>query len=269
MRSLKYDKFFSLYESLRLYPTPINLNFAWCFGFMSGLFLIIQIVSGLLLTMHYVADVSLAFDSIRLIMREVPFGWLLRYIHLNGASFFFLAVYLHMAKNIFYGSYLAPRYGLWISGLVLYLLLVGTAFFGYVLPWGQMSYWGATVISGLISTIPVFGQFLLSIIWGGENITTVTLRRFYTLHFLFPFLILVVMFFHLLILHEAGSNNPVGVRMQDNIILHTFYSIKDFLVIFLFIFMFLFFIFFKPTVLGNPVNVVMADVNFTPKKMVP
>jgi ubiquinol-cytochrome c reductase cytochrome b subunit len=204
-----------------------------------------------------------------MLMREVPFGWLLRYIHLNGASFFFLAVYFHMAKNIFYGSYLPPRYYIWLSGLFLYLLLIATAFFGYVLPWGQMSYWGATVISGLISTIPIFGQFLLSIIWGGENITTITLRRFYTLHFLCPFIILALMFLHLLFLHDVGSNNPEGFFLQDNIILHSFYSLKDFLVIFIFLFFYCFFIYFEPTILGNPVNAIMADINFTPKKMVP
>jgi len=219
--------------------------------------------------MHYIADVNLAFDSLRMIMREVPFGWLLRYFHLNGASLFFLAVYLHMGKNIFYGSYLAPRYKIWLSGLIVYILLVATAFFGYVLPWGQMSYWGATVISGLISTIPIFGQFLLTIIWGGENITTITLRRFYTLHFLFPFIILIVMFIHLIFLHEEGSNNPMGFNSQDNIILHIFYSIKDLLVIYCFFALFLFFIFYLPTFLGNPVNALIADVNFTPKKMVP
>jgi len=257
------------YESLRVYPTPVNLNFAWCFGFLSGLFLVVQLVTGILLTMHYVADVGLAFDSIRTIMREVPFGWFFRFFHLNGASLFFSAVYLHMGKNIFYGSYLFPRYYIWLSGLVLYLLLVATAFFGYVLPWGQMSYWGATVISGLISTIPVFGQFILTIIWGGENITTITLRRFYTLHFLFPFIILLFMFIHLIFLHEVGSNNPNGFVYQDNIILHTFFSIKDLLVIYNFFLFFIFFVFFMPTVLGNPVNAIIADINFTPKKMVP
>ena len=254
---------------MRIYPTPINLNIAWCFGFLSGFFLIVQLLTGLLLTMHYIADVNLAFDSLRMIMREVSFGWLLRYFHLNGASLFFLAVYLHMGKNIFYGSYLTPRYNIWLSGLLLYILLVATAFFGYVLPWGQMSYWGATVISGLISTVPIFGQFLLTIIWGGENITTITLRRFYTLHFLFPFIILIVMFIHLIFLHEEGSNNPMGFNSQDNVILHIFYSIKDLLVIYCFFALFLFFIFYLPTFLGNPVNALIADVNFTPKKMVP
>jgi ubiquinol-cytochrome c reductase cytochrome b subunit len=257
------------YGSCKIYPTPQNLNLLWCFGFMSGFFPIVQLITGLLLTMHYVADVSLAFDSIRLIMREVPFGWLLRYTHLNGASFFFLAIYLHMAKNIYYGSYLQPRYSIWVSGLILYLMLVGTAFSGYVSPRGQMSYWGATVISGLISTIPVIGHSLSEIIWGGETITTVTLRRFYTLHFLFPFLILGLMFLHSLFLHEIGSNNPEGFIPQDTIILHTYYSLKDLVIIFIFFFAFLYFIFFEPTMLGNPVNIMMADINFTPKKMVP
>jgi len=251
------------------YPVSSNLNSLWCFGFLSGFFLITQIISGLLLTLHYIPDISLAYDSIRTIMREVPLGWLIRYTHVNGASFFFIAIYLHMFKNFYYGSFIRPRQLVWNSGFVGFFLLIVIAFLGYVLPWGQMSYWGATVISGLISTVPIIGDYLLLIIWAGENINTVTLHRFYTLHYLLPFVLLGLVVLHIFLLHNHGSNNPIGKNINDNIKLHPQYTLKDSFVILIFIFFFIIVLFFNPTLLCNPINVIVADTTFTPKKMVP
>jgi quinol-cytochrome oxidoreductase complex cytochrome b subunit len=259
----------SIIKDAFTYPVPYTLNSYWCFGFLAGFFLIIQIISGLLLSFYYIPDANLAFDSVRTIMREVSNGWLLRYIHVNGASFFFIAVYLHMLKNMFYGSYTSPRKGLWISGFIIYVLLIITAFLGYVLPWGQMSYWGATVISGLLSTIPSVGDSLLILLWGGDSISTITLHRFYTLHFILPCAILGLVVVHIMMLHEKGSNNEFGAAAQDMIILHPYYTIKDFTIIIIFLYTFSTIVFFAPTLLCNPVNVVQASVNYTPRMMVP
>lgn len=258
-----------LFKSACVYPSPVNLNFSWCFGFLTALMLVIQLVTGVILALHYSPTSDLAFDSLRFIMRNLENGWLVRYCHMNGASFFFIAIYLHIARNFFYGSFMPPRRALWTSGLILFILLLASAFFGYVLPWGQMSYWGTTVISGLVSVIPLVGNFLLTLLWSGDAINSATLHRFFTLHFLTPFLLASVALFHVWLLHEGGSNMPLGFQAVDFIPLHSYYTYKDGLVVFFFLFAFIYVVFFNPHLFSNPVNSLPADVVFTPKQMVP
>jgi ubiquinol-cytochrome c reductase cytochrome b subunit len=258
-----------LFKSFSVYPSPVNLSFGWCFGFLAAFVLGVQLVSGVVLSLFYTPTAELAPDSIRFIMRELDYGWLLRYIHMNGASMFFIAVYCHVFRSAYYGSFTIPRTNVWLSGITLFILLIATAFFGYVLPWGQMSYWGTTVISGLATTIPLFGNFILLLLWSGDAINTLTLHRFYTLHFLTPFIIASVSLIHLWFLHEGGSNNPLGFFVKDNLPLHQYFSFKDLIVVFFFFLFFVFLVFFEPYLLGNPVNILPADTIFTPKKMVP
>src|SRR6185369_1394465 len=195
------------------YPVPRNLNYFWNFGVLAGIFLTIQILTGIVLAMHYYATVDGAFDSVnKLIMRDVNAGWLLRYAHMNGASFFFLVTYIHIFRGLYYGSYKAPRELVWMLGLVIYLLMMATAFFGYVLPWGQMSYWGATVITNLFSAIPLVGESIVTLLWGGFTVANPTLTRFFSLHYLLPFVIVGVVVLHVWALHMAGQNNPTGIE---------------------------------------------------------
>ena len=213
------------------YPTPRNLNYWWNFGSLAGFFLLVQIITGVILSMHYTAHVDHAFSSIEHIMRNVNHGWLIRYIHMNGASFFFIVVYIHIFRGLYYGSYKAPRELLWWLGIIILLLMMATAFMGYVLPWGQMSFWGATVITNLFSAIPLIGDNITQWLWGGYSVDNPTLSRFYTLHFLLPFLIVGVVVLHIVALHTHGSNNPLGIDRkgpQDSIPFHPFYTIKDF-----------------------------------------
>ena len=254
------------------YPTPRNLNYWWNFGSLAGFFLLVQIITGIILSMHYTAHVDHAFDSIEHIMRNVNHGWLIRYIHMNGASFFFIVVYIHIFRGLYYGSYKAPRELLWWLGILILLLMMATAFMGYVLPWGQMSFWGATVITNLFSAIPLIGDNITQWLWGGYSVDNPTLSRFYTLHFLLPFLIVGVVVLHIVALHTHGSNNPLGIDRkgpQDSIPFHPFYTIKDLFGLSFALTIFFAVVFFAPDFLGHPDNYIPADPLKTPAHIVP
>ena len=261
-----------LREALVDHPTPRNLNYRWNFGSLAGIILVIMIVSGLLLSMHYVAHVDLAFDSVEHIMRDVNYGWLIRYIHSVGASMFFLIVYIHISRGLYYGSYKSPREVLWWLGIIIFLLMIASAFLGYTLPWGQMSFWGATVITNLFSAIPLVGDSIVTWLWGGFSVDNPTLNRFYSLHFLIPFIIVGIVFLHIVALHKFGSNNPTGIDLtlkQEKIPFHPYYTIKDFFGFSVFFIIFSIFIFFLPNSLGHPVNYIPADPLVTPEHIVP
>ena len=254
------------------HPTPRNLNYWWNFGSLAGITLVIMIVSGLILSMHYVAHVDLAFDSVEHIMRDVNYGWLIRYIHSVGASMFFLIVYIHIARGLYYGSYKSPREVLWWLGIIIFLLMFATAFLGYTLPWGQMSFWGATVITNLFSAIPLVGDNIVTWLLGGFSIDNPTLNRFYSFHYLLPFIIVGVVFLHIIALHKVGSNNPIGIDLtlkKEKIPFHPYYTIKDFFGFGVFFIIFGIFVFFLPNSLGHPNNYIPADPLVTPEHIVP
>ena len=254
------------------YPTPKNLNYWWNFGSLAGFFLLVQIITGIMLSMHYTAHVDHAFSSIEHIMRNVNHGWLIRYVHMNGASFFFIVVYIHIFRGLYYGSYKAPRELLWWLGIIILLLMMATAFMGYVLPWGQMSFWGATVITNLFSAIPLVGENIVQWLWGGYSVDNPTLSRFYTLHFLLPFLIVGVVILHIVALHTHGSNNPLGIDRkgpQDSIPFHPYYTVKDFFGLGVALTIFFTVVFFAPDYLGHPDNYIPADPLKTPAHIVP
>ena len=255
------------------YPTPKNLNYWWTFGGILTFFLIIQIITGLVLAMHYVAHADLAFGSVEHIMRDVNYGWLIRYLHANGSSMFFLAVYIHIFRALFYGSYKAPREIIWIIGMLIYLLMMATAFMGYVLPWGQMSFWAATVITNLFSAIPLVGESITSWLWGGYAVGSPTLTRFYSLHYLMPFLIFGLVILHIWALHIPGNNNPVGIDIKkpskETVPFHPYIIIKDFYALLIFLIIFSGFVFFVPNVLGHPDNYIEANPMVTPSHIVP
>jgi ubiquinol-cytochrome c reductase cytochrome b subunit len=254
------------------FPTPKNLNYWWTFGGIAAFVLMAQIVTGIVLAMHYTPHVDLAFNSIEHIMRDVNYGWMLRYLHANGASMFFVAVYLHMFRALYYGSYKAPREVLWMLGVVLYLLMVATAFMGYVLPWGQMSFWGAKVITNLFGAVPVFGEQIAQWLWGGFSVDNPTLNRFFSLHYLLPFVIAGVVGLHIWALHVPGNNNPTGVearRGQDTVPFHPYYTLKDGFALALFMLLFVFYVFYQPDALGHPDNYVEANPLVTPPHIVP
>jgi ubiquinol-cytochrome c reductase cytochrome b/c1 subunit len=254
------------------YPTPKNLNYWWNFGSLAGIVLVIMIVTGVVLAMHYTPHADLAFDSIERIMRDVNYGWLLRYIHMNGASMFFLIVYIHLFRGLYYGSYKYPRELLWILGVVILLLMIATAFMGYVLPWGQMSYWAATVITNLFSAIPVVGDKIVTLLWGGFTVGNPTLNRFYSLHYLLPFIIVAVVGLHLLALHQHGSNNPLGIDTrgpQDTMPFHPYHTIKDSFGLCLFLLVFAFFVFYAPNFAASADNYIPANPMVTPNHIVP
>jgi len=255
------------------FPTPRNLNYWYVFGGILAVCLMIQIITGVILAMHYEASVDGAFASVERIMRDVPFGWLLRYIHANGASMFFIAVYIHMFRGLYYGSYKAPREVLWILGCIIYLLMMATAFLGYMLPWGQMSYHGANVITGLFGAIPLVGESLQTWILGGPSIGNQTLQRFFSLHYLLPFMIAAVVILHIWALHVPGNNNPTGVEVQDiekdTVPFHPYYTVKDGFAIAIFLIMFAVFVFYAPTVLGHADNYIEANPLVTPSHIVP
>jgi ubiquinol-cytochrome c reductase cytochrome b subunit len=251
------------------YPAPLCLTYAWSFGSLAGLSLVIQIVSGLLLSIHYTANINLAFYSIEYIMRDVNNGWLIRYTHANGASMFFMVVYAHICRGLYYGSYMAPRQALWCSGVVLFLLLMGAAFTGYVLPWGQMSFWGATVITSMVTILPG-GQAIVEWLWGGYTIKDPTLRRFYTLHFLLPFLIAGFTMLHLILLHQVGSTSPIGSDTGvDDIPFYPYFVLKDLFAFTVYLLIFATFVFYFPNFLNHPDNCIPADPFETPKHVVP
>jgi ubiquinol-cytochrome c reductase cytochrome b subunit len=210
------------------YPSPINLSYAWSFGALAGICLVIQIVTGIFLAMHYTPHVDLAFISVEHIMRDVNNGWLIRYMHANGASMFFIVVYSHLFRGLYYGSYMQPREHLWCSGVIIFLLMMATAFMGYVLPWGQMSFWGATVITNLFSAIPVVGGSIVEWLWGGFCVDNATLNRFFSLHFVLPFVIAGLVITHIALLHKDGSNNPLGIESSnDKISFYPYFYVKD------------------------------------------
>jgi len=261
-----------LEHELNEYPTPRNLNYWWNFGSLAGIMLVIMIVSGIVLAMHYTPESTMAFDSVERIMRDVNYGWLLRYIHMNGASMFFVLVYIHIFRGLYYGSYKYPRELLWMLGVVILLLMMATAFMGYVLPWGQMSYWGATVITNLFSAIPIFGQKIVTLLWGGFTVANPTLNRFFSLHYLLPFVIVAVVMLHLVALHQHGSNNPLGIDHkgpQDSIPFHPYYTIKDLFGLTVFLLIFSVVVFFYPNFLGDPQNYIPANPLQTPPDIVP
>ena len=252
------------------YPTPINIHYAWNFGFLASMCLIIQIVTGIFLAMHYTPHIDLAFSSLEHIMRDVNYGWLLRYTHANGASMFFIIVYLHMFRGLYFGSYTRPRHLVWVIGVLILLLMILTAFIGYVLPWGQMSLWGATVITNLVSAIPIIGDNLVYWLWGGFSVDNATLNRFYSFHYLFPFIIAALSLVHLALLHQDGSGNPLGVESSvDKISMYPYFIVKDVLGLVLFILFFSVFIYFYPNTLGHPDNYIEANPMVTPAHIVP
>ena len=256
-------------------PTPKNLNYWWTFGGILTLCLGIQIVTGVVLAMHYVPNTEMAFESVERIMRDVNGGWLIRYVHANGASMFFIAAYIHMLRGLYYGSYKAPREMIWIVGCLIFFLLIGTAFLGYVLPWGQMSFHGAVVITNLIGSIPVVGGPILTWLQGGPAIDNATLNRFFSLHYLLPFLIAGCVVLHLWALHHAGQNNPVGIlipkerQAKDTVPFHPYYTVKDGFAVILFLMMFAYFVFFNPNALGHADNYIPANPLVTPAHIVP
>ncbi|MFN7000068.1 cytochrome b/b6 [Elioraea tepidiphila] len=254
------------------FPTPKNFNYFWNFGALAMVCLVVMIVTGIFLAMHYTPHVDYAFDSVERIMRDVNYGWLLRYIHMNGASMFFIVVYIHIFRGLYYGSYKAPRELLWILGVVILLLMMATAFMGYVLPWGQMSFWGATVITNLFSAIPIVGPDIVTWLWGGFSVDNPTLNRFFSLHYLLPFVIVGVVFLHVVALHITGSNNPLGIEPkgpQDTIPFHPYYTIKDSFGLVIFLIVFAFFVFFAPNFMGHPDNYIPANPLVTPAHIVP
>nr|CRH07160.1 Cytochrome b [Candidatus Magnetococcus massalia] len=253
------------------YPTPKNLNYWWNFGSLALLVLIIQLLTGIFLAMHYKPDAMLAFDSVEHIMRDVNFGWLLRYMHANGASFFFIVIYIHMLRGMYYGSHRAPREILWWFGVIIFFLLMGTAFLGYVLPWGQMSYWGAAVITSLVTAIPVIGDPLVVWVWGGFSVGDPTLTRFFALHFLLPFVVVGLVVLHIWALHAVHSNNPDGIDLEekDSIPFHPYYTIKDLFGYGVMLTLFCGFVFFSPNFFLEPDNYIPADPMKTPAHIVP
>src|SRR3954469_12273357 len=253
------------------YPTPKNLSYWWNFGSIAGFMLMIMIATGIFLAMQYTPHVDYAFNSVERIMRDVNYGWMLRYLHMNGASMFFIAVYIHIFRGLYYGSFKAPRELLWMIGVVILLLMMATAFMGYVLPWGQMSFWGATVITNLFSAIPIVGESVVTWLWGGFSVDNPTLNRFYALHYLLPFIIVAVVFLHILALHQFGSNNPVGIDVtkKDKIPFHPYYTVKDSFGMAIFLIVYGFFVFYAPNALGDPENYVVANPLSTPAHIVP
>ncbi len=261
-----------VHSSFVAYPTPRNLNYWWTFGGILSLMLGVQIITGVILAMHYTPHVDFAFKSVELIVRDVNYGWLLRYVHSNGASMFFIAVYIHMFRGLYYGSYKEPREVLWILGVIIYLLMMATGFMGYVLPWGQMSFWGATVITNLFGAIPYVGDSIVTLLWGGYSVGNPTLNRFFSLHYLLPFVIAGVVVLHVWALHVAGQNNPAGVEPQtdkDTVAFTPYATIKDAFGMVCFLLFFAWFVFYIPNYLGDPDNYIPANPAVTPAHIVP
>ncbi|MGC6484610.1 MAG: cytochrome b [Candidatus Puniceispirillales bacterium] len=261
-----------LHHEMHEYPTPKNLSYLWNLGSLAGLALVMMIITGIILAMHYTPHVDHAFASVERIMRDVNHGWLIRYIHMNGASFFFIVVYIHIFRGLYYGSYKAPRELLWMLGVVILLLMMATAFMGYVLPWGQMSFWGATVITNLFSAIPFVGESIVVWLWGGFSVDNPTLSRFFALHYLMPFLIVGVVILHIVALHRFGSNNPLGIDVsgkQDTLPFHPYYTSKDLFGAVVFLTIFASAVFFYPNYLGHPDNYIPANPLQTPAHIVP
>ncbi|MCH8213537.1 MAG: cytochrome b N-terminal domain-containing protein [Proteobacteria bacterium] len=259
-------------EHLIDYPTPKNLNYWWNFGSLAGIVLTIMIVTGIVLAMHYTPHVDYAFESVERIMRDVNYGWLIRYVHMNGGSMFFAVVYIHIFRGLYYGSYKAPREMLWIIGIIILLTMMATAFLGYVLPWGQMSFWAATVITNMFSAFPLIGEPIVTWLWGGFSVDNPTLNRFFSLHYLLPFVIFGLVFLHLWALHVHHSNNPLGIDTkgpQDILPFHPYYTIKDLFGLGVFMLVFMGFVFFAPNFFVEPDNYIKANPMQTPTHIVP
>nr|YP_009327238.1 apocytochrome b [Aphanomyces invadans]YP_009327252.1 apocytochrome b [Aphanomyces invadans]AOQ30650.1 apocytochrome b [Aphanomyces invadans]AOQ30651.1 apocytochrome b [Aphanomyces invadans] len=270
MRWIKNSLLSVLNNHIVDYPTPINVNYYYGFGSLSGLMLVIQILTGIFLAMHYTPHIDLAFNSVEHIMRDVNYGWLIRYIHANGASFFFIVVYIHMFRGLYYGSYITPREYLWCSGVLIFIAMMATAFMGYVLPWGQMSFWGATVITNLFSAIPYIGKDIVEWLWGGFSVDNPTLNRFFSLHFTLPFVIVGLVLLHLILLHENGSNNPLGIYIKiETIPFYPYFYVKDLFGFIVLMFIFSIFVYYYPNTLGHPDNYIPANPMKTPLHIVP
>jgi len=261
-----------IHSSFVVFPNPRNLNYYWTFGGILAFMLVSQILTGVVLAMHYAANVDLAFNSVEQIMRDVNYGWMLRYLHANGASMFFVAVYVHIGRGLYYGSYKEPREVLWILGVIIFLLMMATAFMGYVLPWGQMSFWGATVITNLFSALPGVGETIVTYLWGGYSVGNSTLNRFFSLHYLLPFMIFGVVALHVWALHVPGSNNPAGIEKKtdkDTLPFHPYFTIKDAFALVCFVIFFSWFTFYIPNYLGHADNYIEANPAVTPAHIVP
>ena len=261
-----------VHSSFVAYPTPRNLNYWWTFGAILAMMLAVQIITGVVLAMHYTPHADLAFDSIEAIVRDVNYGWMMRNIHAAGASMFFIAVYVHMFRGLYYGSYKEPRELLWILGVIIYLLMMATGFMGYVLPWGQMSFWGATVITNLFSAIPLVGDSIVTLLWGGYSVGNPTLNRFFSLHYLLPFVIVGVVVLHVWAVHVTGQNNPAGVEAKtekDTVPFTPYATLKDLVGMSAFLMFFSWFIFYMPNYLGEADNYIPANPGVTPPHIVP
>ena len=261
-----------IHSSFIVFPNPRNLNYFWTFGGILAFMLVAQIVTGVVLAMHYTPHADLAFASVEAIMRDVNYGWMIRYLHANGASMFFVAVYIHIFRGLYYGSYKAPREVLWILGVIIFLLMMATAFMGYVLPWGQMSFWGATVITNLFSAIPGVGETIVTYLWGGYSVSNPTLNRFFSLHYLLPFMIAGVVVLHIWALHVPGSNNPSGIEkksVKDTLPFHPYFTVKDGFALSCFVMVYVWFAFYVPNFLGHADNYIEANPAVTPSHIVP
>jgi len=252
------------------YPTPINVTYFWSFGFLAGFMLVNQILTGLFLAMYYMNTIDLAFDSVEFIMRNINNGWLIRYLHSNGASFFFIILYLHIGKGLYYKSYLYPRQHIWYSGMLIFILVMGTSFLGYVLPWGQMSFWGATVITSLVTVIPVIGEDIVNWVWGGYSVGNPTLMRFFVIHYLLPFIILALVMVHLLLLHSEGSSNPLNYdKKNEKVTFYPYFYYKDFFSLILLLVFFIYIVAYLPNLFNHADNYIKANPLSTPKHIVP
>lgn len=271
MRILKKHPILSIVNGMIIdLPSPINISYFWGFGSLLGLCLIIQMATGIFLAMHYTAQMDLAFNSVEHIMRDVNYGWVIRYAHSNGASMFFICVFLHIGRGIYYGSYTRPREMLWSVGVIILIAMMATGFIGYVLPYSQLSFWGATVITNLISAIPYIGQDVVEWVWGGYSVSNATLNRFYSFHYLLPFILAALAVVHLIALHTDGSNNPLGVESNiDKVPFHPYYTIKDLFGYSIFGMGFVYLIFFAPNMLGHPDSYIPANPLVTPSHIQP
>jgi len=271
LRLLKTPPLISVFTNhLVDYPTPVNISYWWGFGSLAGIFFVVQLITGIFLAMHYAPNINLAFLSVEHIMRDVNYGWLIRYVHANGASFFFLAVYIHIFRGLYSGSYAKGKALTWVVGIVIFLLMMATAFMGYVLPWGQMSLWAATVITNLFSAIPVIGSAIVEVLWGGFSVDNATLNRFYSFHYLLPFILAAAVLVHLAALHHNGSNNPLGISaMVDKLSFYPYFWVKDVFGWVSFAFIFCVFVYFMPNYLNHPDNYIEGNPMVTPAHIVP
>lgn len=271
MRILKKHPILSIVNGLIIdLPSPANISYFWGFGSLLGLCLIIQMATGIFLAMHYTAQMDLAFNSVEHIMRDVNYGWVVRYAHSNGASMFFICVFLHIGRGIYYGSYTKPREMLWSVGVIILIAMMATGFIGYVLPYSQLSFWGATVITNLISAIPYIGQDVVEWVWGGYSVSNATLNRFYSFHYLLPFILAALAVVHIIALHTDGSNNPLGVESDiDKVPFHPYYTIKDVFGYSIFGITFVYLIYFAPNMLGHPDSYIPANPLVTPSHIQP